>query len=190
MSILFIEQETISEEIRRHIRLNHRLYARTHQQDIIYAKKYIENIEFISNHETCMVLSEQYIFVNLHINYTEYLDDKHNLYLVSKTNINHSIDNIFMTKSSNWLILLLYELKKYNMSISQYINHHIDLSDTRVELQNISVIKKPILMHISDTQKYNYIPQNILITDTYHVSKDIMLDSITYINKALGIHYG
>ncbi len=192
MGILFIEHEAIPEAARKYIRLNHRLYGRIHQQDIAYSKNYTENLEFILKDETCIVLSEQYVFVNLDISYKEYLDNDHYLYLVSNTkikNINDSIDNIFITKSSNWLKLLLYELKKYNMSISQYINYHIDLSDITVELQNISVINKPIFMHISDTQKYNYIPQNILLTSVLNLSDDTIIDSVIYINKILGVNY-
>lgn len=192
MGILFVEHETIPEEARKYIRLNHRLYGSIYKEDIVYAKNYTENLEFILNNETCIILSEQYVFINLHIDYKEYLDNHNYLYLISNTkvkNINDSIDNIFMTKSSDWLRLLLYELQQYNVSIPEYINHHIDLSNFIVELQNISVINKPIFMHISDIQKYNYIPQNILLASVLNLSDNTMIDSAAYINKILGVNY-
>lgn len=194
MSIFCVNSCDISDKLKHHIHINHRLYAQTHGHHITYVNHLTDDIDFISQSPSCLVINEQNIFLNINIDYTQYLDDSdHYLYLISNSkvkHIKHVIQNTFITRSSNWLRLLLHELKKYRMSISEYINTQIELSDTHIELQNIFIINKPILMYMSDIKTYNYIPQNILLTNIDNLSDDVTIDSVIYINKALGVNYG
>ena len=190
MGIVCIEQPIISEVAKKHLRLNHRLYAHTHKRNISYVKNYTDNIHLITQ-DTSLIISETCVFINNNIDYDVFTDDTNYLYLVCNDNhnkhINYTFDNIFIIRPSVWSKLLLQQLHIENISIKEYIHKCVELSEDTTQLQNITIIDQQILMNSIELKKYNSIPPNLLLVNIFDRSEENMINDIININQYLGI---
>lgn len=194
MAILFVSSADTQDNIKALLHDNHRLYAHLNKYEIKYTDSIWKEIDFVYEQKECLILSELSAFINPIIDYRSFVDADNYIYLISKGkphSIHNTYNSMLISVISEWTKLFLQDWKKYNVPIIDYISMRLSLdTTTEVELQNIKLLTCPFSMSIQDISKYQRIPTNVLLTNIYDTSTDIMTKNIIGINTHLGIYYG
>lgn len=188
MSILCFD--TISEiSCSKQIEHNHKLYAHVHNIDYIKISSVQDIFSLNTNQRILFIISNHYIFYDIHKDYRTELKNQYRLGLFNKCNSNVIDNNLFMLKLSKWSIDLLRLFMKYNFDFNHMINSHIKNPEQK-ELQNIQKIDYKLKITASDFISNPYNNNKPLIIDLSPISNtNNLCNFVKSINTKLGIYH-